>query len=488
VLLSDLLGDAVALDHSDLDIRGLTADSRAVRPGYLFAAFAGGRDDGRCYIADAVARGAVAVLADEDRRRDTGVGGAYLVTDPNPRRRLALIAARFHPAQPRVIAAVTGTNGKTSVAAFCRQIWTRLGHPAAALGTLGVTGADGVAEIIHTTPDPITLHRVLDQLARSGIDHLALEASSHGLDQCRLDAVRVAAAAFTNLSQDHLDYHPDAAAYLAAKLRLFDTVMAPGGTAVLNGDAPQSGHLARLCRARGHRLVTVGAGAADFRLVAAEPAGEGQVLTIEVFGRRRRLVLPLVARFQAENALMAAALVIACGGETEAVLGALESLVGVPGRMQAIAGHPRGAAVYVDYSHTPDSLEHALAALRPHVAGRLVAVFGCGGDRDRAKRPMMGRIAARLADRAIVTDDNPRGEDPAAIRAAVRAADPRIEEIGDRAEAIRRAVAALDRGDVLLIAGKGHERGQTIGDAVVPFDDAAVARAVIAALAKERGS
>ena len=484
MLLSDLLEGGGA-GAGAVEVLGITADSRAVRPGYLFAALRGSRFDGADFIPDAIERGAVAVLATE------GAGGVLpdprvrLVTDAIPRRRLALMAARFHPGQPRVIAAVTGTNGKTSVAAFTRQMWEHMGLNAAALGTLGVVGGGAERPLSHTTPDPVALHRTLSELARSGVDHLAIEASSHGLDQFRIDGVRVTAGAFTNLTQDHLDYHGNAESYLAAKLRLFENVMAPGGAVVLNTDAPEAARVREICRARGHRVLSFGRGPGDLQLLDAVPANGGQRLAIAVEGRRHDVPLPLAGAFQALNALCAVGLVMACGGTADGALAALPALAGVPGRLQLVARHPGGAPVYVDYAHTPAALAAALEALRPLAAGRLVVVFGCGGDRDRAKRPVMGEIAAALADRAIVTDDNPRGEDPAAIRRAVLDACPGAREIGDRARAIRAAVGELGAGDVMVVAGKGHERGQIVGDRVIPFDDTEAVRAALADLEGE---
>ncbi len=481
MLLSELInGDGTAAGN--VDIRGLTADSREVRPGYLFAALPGSRLDGADFVADAVARGAVAVLAFEGANIELPSGQVRLVTDAAPRRRLAQMAARFYPAQPRVVAAVTGTNGKTSVVAFTRQIWERMGLPSASLGTLGIVGKGLACALPHTTPDPVTLHQALSDLAAAGVAHLAIEASSHGLDQCRMDAVRVSVAGFTNLSQDHLDYHADAAAYLAAKLRLFDTVMAPGGTAVLNADAPEFARLVAVCRARRHRILGFGRAGEDLRLIEATPCAGGQRLVVDAEGHRHQVTLPLAGGFQAVNALCAVGLVMACGGAADEAFAALPSLSGVPGRLQHVASHPCGAPVYVDYAHTPDALANVLEALRPHASGRLVVVFGCGGDRDAAKRPMMGAIAARLADRALVTDDNPRSEDPAAIRATILAACPGAEEFDDRGAAIAAALADLRPGDVLVIAGKGHEQGQIVGDRVIAFDDATAARDAVAAL------
>ena len=486
MLLSELLASEPQA-AGDVEVLGLTADSRAVRPGYLFAALRGGRADGAAFVADALAGGAVAVLAGAGAGADIALpmAGVPLITADNPRRRLAELAARFYGAQPRVVVAVTGTSGKTSVADFTRQIWLRSGRRAATLGTLGVVGEGVGRRLAHTTPDPVTLHETLAGIAAAGIDHLAVEASSHGLDQCRMDAVQVAAAAFTNLSQDHFDYHSSAESYLAAKLRLFDVVLAPGGTAVLNADAPAFDRLAVVCRDRGQRIVTFGRRAGDLRLVEAVPGDHGQRLTVEANGRHREIAFPLPGVFQALNALCAAGLALATGVTLEASLGALSGLAGVRGRLEPVARHPSGAAVYVDYAHKPGALETVLGALRPHAGGRLVVVFGCGGDRDRGKRPIMGRVAATHADQVIVTDDNPRSEDPAAIRREALAGCPDAEEIGDRAAAISAAVAGLRAGDILVIAGKGHEPGQVVGDTAIPFDDADVARRAVAALAGE---
>ncbi len=463
----------------DIAIKGLTADSRDVAAGYLFAALPGARADGRAFIPDAIRRGAVCVLAPSGTVLDEATAKTVaLITDDAPRRALSLMAARFHGVQPDFIAAITGTNGKTSVAAFCRQIWQHAGEEAASLGTLGLVpedAADSPGKL--TTPDPVALHRTLAQLARAGYHHVAVEASSHGLDQERLHGLKVKAAAFTNLSLDHLDYHADMAAYLAAKQRLFSELLESGGTAVLNADAPESEALAAVCAGRGVTVRRYGrAEGAELRLLerSADPAG--QTLELEIFATRHRLRLGLVGEFQAMNALAALGLVLAGGLGLTAALSGMEALTGVPGRLQRVVETPAGAQVIVDYAHTPDALETVLTALRPHARNRLVAIFGCGGDRDRGKRPAMGEIATRLADTVIVTDDNPRGEDPAAIRKEILAAAPAAEEIGDRRSAIVQAVAALDAGDVLLIAGKGHETGQIVGDTILPFDDSAVAR------------
>ncbi len=473
----------------ETSIAGLTCDSRQVEPGYLFAALPGVHADGRDFIGQALARGAAAVLAPPGTvipARDPEPPVPLLI-DENPRRQFALMAARFFGRQPERVAAVTGTNGKTSVVHFLRHIWSRLGHKAAALGTLGVTGADVDMPGGLTTPDPVALHRALARMADGGIDRLAIEASSHGLDQYRLDGVRVAVGAFTNLSRDHLDYHGSMDAYLASKLRLFTEVMAPGGWVVVNGDAPEARAVKSAARAAGHRVLSFGVAGRHIRLLEVEALPQGQRLRFTINGRTRTVTLPLLGGFQGANALCALGLALATGAEEDAAAEALETLEGVPGRLQRIgvAGGPGGdVAAYVDYAHTPDALGNVLEALRPHARGRLHVVFGCGGDRDAGKRPEMGRIAGDLADVVIVTDDNPRTEDAAAIRRQIIAACPGGREIGDRAEAIRAAVAGLGPGDLLVVAGKGHEQGQIIGAETRPFDDAQVlADALAAALA-----
>jgi UDP-N-acetylmuramoyl-L-alanyl-D-glutamate--2,6-diaminopimelate ligase len=469
----------VPLGFADSDILGLTSDSRVVQPGFLFAALPGTRQDGRQFAVDAISRGAVAILTEnaealtlspEQRNR------IAILADANPRRKLALMAARFHRRQPRELAAVTGTNGKTSVVHFTREIWRALGHPAASLGTLGLVTPVERRPGALTTPDPMELHRDLAGLARDGIEHVAIEASSHGLQQFRLDGLTIAAAGFTNLTRDHLDYHGDMARYRAAKERLFTELLAPGGVAVLNRDSGEFARLKSLCGDGGHLVIAYGADpAADLRLVAREPQAGSQAVVLEILGRRDELVLPLAGEFQAMNALAALGLVIATGGAPEAATAALTGLSGVPGRMQFVAEH-QGGAIVVDYAHTPDALAAVLTSLRPHARGRLVVVFGCGGDRDPGKRPMMGQIATRLADRVYVTDDNPRTEPPAKIRRAILEAAPNAAEIGDRREAIATAIAGLALGDVLVIAGKGHETGQIVDAKTYPFDDAVVAR------------
>ncbi len=465
-------------------ILGLTADSRAVAPGFLFAALPGTRADGRAFIAEAVARGAAAVLAPEGTAWPVGVPARPLVLHADPRRALALLAAALHGAQPATLVAVTGTNGKTSTVDFLRQLWTLEGARAASLGTLGLIAAGLPPGASLTTPDPVALHATLAALAGAGVTRAALEASSHGLDQRRLDGVRLAAAGFTNLTRDHLDYHGDMAAYRAAKLRLFDTLLPAGAPAAANADmeAETLAALRAVAARRGLGLLTVGEAGEAVRLLRQAPRPDGQDLEIEAFGARHALHLALPGRFQADNALLALALAVATGMEPARGVALLPRLAGVRGRMELAARLPNGAAVYVDYAHTPDALERLLAALRPHVApgGRLHLVFGAGGDRDPGKRPLMGAACARLADLCWVTDDNPRSEDPAAIRAAVLAGCPRGVDAGERRGAIARALEALGAGDVLAVAGKGHESGQTIGAITTPFDDAAVVRELAA--------
>ncbi|MHA1151978.1 MAG: UDP-N-acetylmuramoyl-L-alanyl-D-glutamate--2,6-diaminopimelate ligase [Alphaproteobacteria bacterium] len=471
-----------AANLADSDIHGLSADSRKVAPGYLFAALPGTREDGRRYIDQAIENGAIAVLAETGTTLKARATPVRLIVDDNPRRRLALMAARFYRRQPEVVAAVTGTNGKTSVASFTRQIWHHGGCEAASLGTLGLFPMRPGAPESLTTPDPVELHRCLADLVEDGVDHLVVEASSHGLAQYRLDGIRIAAAAFTNLSHDHLDYHRDMASYLAAKLRLFDELLATDGTAVLNADLSIYEELRACCARRGIKILSYGIAESDLRLMTQEPTAEGQILMLDVIGRAHRVTLPLVGTFQAYNVLAALGLTIATGLAPEAALEALPNLEGVPGRIEQVGRTPQGGRVFVDFAHTPDALETVLAAIRPHTEARLWVVFGCGGDRDRGKRPVMGEIACRLADRAIVTDDNPRGEDPASIRREILTAAPNAEEFSERGEAIAVAVAALGPGDVLVIAGKGHESGQIIGDRILPFNDRDVARAAISRL------
>ena len=467
----------------DPEICGLTSDSRDVKPGYLFAALGGAHEHGRRYLGDALARGAAAILTD-DAQLEQPVAVPVIV-DRNPRRRLARMAARFYAPQPSTIAAVTGTNGKTSVAVFTRQIWTAQGLKAASIGTIGLVAPNVTRPGALTTPDPVKLHEILHDLLRSGVEHVALEASSHGLDQFRLDGVTLAAAAFNNLTRDHLDYHGDMAHYFAAKRRLFAELLPASAVAVINTDDQAGRSLVDIARSRGQRVITFGtAPDADLRLKSATPTTRGLTIEVGASGASaRQLELPLLGTFQAMNALAAVGLAIATGTSLDGALNVLPYLAGVPGRMELAATHPTGAPLIVDYAHTPDALETALTALRPHTAKRLSVVFGCGGDRDAGKRPQMGAIAARLADIAIVTDDNPRSEDPAAIRRAILAACPGGREIGDRRAAIRTAAKLLQAGDVLLIAGKGHESGQIIGARTLPFDDRIETRAAVGGVA-----
>lgn len=471
VRLSDIVRRELAVDPV---ITGVTADSRRVSEGTLFAALPGSRADGRAFVPQALSQGAAAVLAPED----TPDGLApVVVKSGDVRRAYALAAKAFYGAQPKTCVAVTGTNGKTSVAGFCRQIFARLGRVSASMGTLGVVIDHGDREEVLTgpgltSPDAAEAARLMADLAARGVTHLALEASSHGIDQRRLDGVTLSAAGFTNLTQDHLDYHGTMADYREAKLRLFEQLCPRGRTAVLNADSDEYSAFAAASILSGLSILSVGERGRGLALAGRRLTPSGQVLTIEHEGRRREILLPLAGAFQASNALVAAGLCVAAGEKADDVLGALERLTGARGRLERVGAGARGGEAYVDYAHTPDGLETVLKALRPHATGRLIAVFGCGGDRDRGKRPIMGEIAARLADVAIVTDDNPRSEDPAAIRAEVLKGAPGATEIGDRRKAIAHAAALLREGDVLVVAGKGHEQGQIVGETVYPFDDA----------------
>jgi UDP-N-acetylmuramoyl-L-alanyl-D-glutamate--2,6-diaminopimelate ligase len=476
--LRDLLGADTRLDPSAeaVDVTGLAVDSRVVKAGDLFFALAGSKTDGARFIQAAIAAGAVAVAGEHAPENELPAGEARVpfVALSNPRRALALAAARFFPRQPETVAAVTGTSGKTSVAAFTRQIWQRLGHSSASIGTIGLVSDKRTVYGSLTTPDPIALHRQLDEIARDGVTHLAFEASSHGLDQYRLDGVRIAAGGFTNLSRDHMDYHPDVAHYLAAKLRLFRDLIPPGGAAVISADHDCSAEVIDAATARGLRVITVGSngdGAGEgIRLLDAAIDGFAQTLHVAHRGRKRAIRLPLVGAFQIENALVAAGLAIGTGSDADAVFDTLGALEGAKGRLELV-GERNGAPIFIDYAHKPDALAKALEALRPYAKRKLIVVFGAGGDRDAGKRPLMGAIAAEQADAVIVTDDNPRSEDPAAIRAAILAAAPGAREIGDRADAIRVAISSLEEGDALVVAGKGHETGQTVGASVLHFSD-----------------
>lgn len=474
--LSDLLRRDVA---SDPVITGVTADSRKVAPGALFVALPGSAADGRAFIPQALAQGAAAVLAPSDTPDSAA---PVLVTSGDVRRAYAIAARSFYGAQPKTCVAITGTNGKTSVATFCREIWAGIGHKSASMGTLGVIGQKGDKTYALTgpgltSPDAAEAARLLAELARKEVTHLALEASSHGIDQRRLDGVALKAAGFTNLTQDHLDYHGTMENYRTAKLRLFEALLPRGRTAVLNADSDAYSAFASASIMAGLGVFGVGERGRDLTLIGRKATPEGQRLTLDVRGSVREILLPLAGAFQASNALVAAGLCIAAGDAPDAVVGALENLTGAQGRLQRIGARAAGAKgeVYVDYAHTPDGLETVLNALRPHATGRLIVVFGAGGDRDRGKRPLMGGIAGRLADVAIVTDDNPRSEDPASIRAQVLAGYPDALEIGDRRTAIETAIEMMGDGDVVVIAGKGHEQGQIVGGVTHPFDDATVA-------------
>ncbi|SIS52640.1 UDP-N-acetylmuramoyl-L-alanyl-D-glutamate--2,6-diaminopimelate ligase [Phaeovulum vinaykumarii] len=471
---------------SGLAVTGLCVDSRLARPGVLFAALPGTRAHGADFAPAAIEKGAAAVLTDRRGAEILRAGGAAgrvaIVVAEDPRQTLAMAAALWFGAQPQTMVAVTGTNGKTSVASFTRQIWQALGFEAANIGTTGVEGAFS-APTGHTTPEPITLHHLLAQMAQAGVTHAAMEASSHGLAQCRLDGVRLSAAAFTNLSQDHLDYHPSLDAYFDAKAGLFTRVLPEDGVAVVNFDDDFGMELALAARGRGQQVFGVGySDRAEMRISHQRYDATGQDLRFYWRGQVHLKRLNLIGGFQAGNVLTAAGLAIACGAEAEAVFDALPKLETVRGRMQLAATRANGATVFVDYAHTPEAISTAVKALRPHVMGRIVAVIGAGGDRDTTKRVLMGRAAAETADVVFVTDDNPRTEDPAAIRAAVMAGCPEATEVGDRAEAILRAVDALGPGDAALICGKGHETGQVIGTDIYPFDDAEQASVAVAAL------
>lgn len=467
--LSQILDGIAQAGHAAaIDIGGVTADSRAVKPGDLFVAIPGNKTDGMRFAADAAKAGAVAILAQDSK--DNAVADIPVIGVDNIRRALALVAAKLHPRQPDTIVAITGTSGKTSVAAFTRQIWEAEGRAAASLGTIGIVSPKGETYGSLTTPDPVALHRTLDDLAGEGVTHLAMEASSHGLDQHRLDGVRVTAGAFTNLSRDHLDYHPDLRSYLNAKLRLFQDLVQPDGSAVICADHEQAREVVAAAKSRGLRVFTVGRDGDDIRIVKSVIDGYAQSVTLQFEGRRHTLHLPLVGEFQIENALVAAGLAIVTGTPADKAFEAMEDLEGAKGRLE-FAGRSGDAPVFIDYAHKPDALAKTLDALRPYVKKRLIVVFGAGGNRDPGKRPMMGAIAAEKADKVIVTDDNPRNEDAGAIRAAILAAAPGAVEIADRGEAIRQAVASLQSGDVLVVAGKGHEAGQIVGDQVLAFSD-----------------
>jgi UDP-N-acetylmuramoyl-L-alanyl-D-glutamate--2,6-diaminopimelate ligase len=457
---------------SDSQVTGFAIDHRKVTRGNVFGAFGGAVFNGEDFIPAAVQKGAVAVVA----RPDAKVEGAVHLADEQPRRLFARMASRYFGPYPETVVAVTGTNGKTSTVEMTRQIWRMLGHRSASIGTLGVTTSDDQVKTGLTTPDIVTFLSNMAGLKRMGISHVAYEASSHGLDQYRAEGVPLAAAAFTNFSRDHLDYHPSMDAYFEAKMRLFDDVIGPGGTAVVWADDPKSAEVIARARRRGLRLMTVGRNGETIRLVEQSPTPLGQALILEHDGKPHRLALPLIGAYQASNVMTAAALVLATGGEWRDVFSAMARVSPVRGRLERAVISRAGAPVYVDYAHTPDALEAAIMALKPHVEGKLIIVFGAGGDRDQGKRAPMGEVATRLADVAIVTDDNPRSEDPAKIRADILAGAPGAIEVAGRKDAIARALEMAKTGDIVLLAGKGHETGQIIGTRVLPFDDALVAR------------
>ncbi|MDO1584502.1 UDP-N-acetylmuramoyl-L-alanyl-D-glutamate--2,6-diaminopimelate ligase [Rhizobium oryzicola] len=457
---------ALAGPVGELEIAGISSDSRKIRPGMLFVAIAGNKADGAGFIRDAVERGAVAVVAGHATEASVPV-----LTVDHPRRFLALAASRFYGAQPETMVAVTGTAGKTSVASFTRQIWAHAGLAAAQIGTTGVVSPTRNEYGSLTTPDPVALHALLKELADEGVTHAAMEASSHGLDQSRLDGVRLAAAAFTNLGRDHMDYHPTMEDYMAAKMRLFDTLLPKGSPAVIFADDAWSAKAIEAARKAGHDLRTVGRNGDFLTLKRVEHFRHRQLIEVHIGGEIFEVSIPLAGDFQVANALVAAGLAISTGVAPKTAMAALEKLVGASGRLELVGQTGQGALAYVDYAHKPDALENVLTSVRPFTTGRVVVVFGCGGDRDKGKRPIMGEVASRLADIAIVTDDNPRSEDPATIRSEIMAGAPGALEIPDRAEAIRHAVRLLEAGDTLIVAGKGHEEGQTIGTTVLPFSD-----------------
>ncbi|MCQ1852363.1 UDP-N-acetylmuramoyl-L-alanyl-D-glutamate--2,6-diaminopimelate ligase [Neorhizobium galegae] len=460
------IAELMAGPAGDLDVTGLASDSRKVTSGMLFAALAGTKADGSRYIGDAAARGAVAAIACH-----TADAGIPILAVSNPRRLLALAAARFYGAQPETMVAVTGTAGKTSVASFTRQIWAHAGHAAAQIGTTGVVSPTRNDYGTLTTPDPVELQKLLAELAAEGVTHAAIEASSHGLDQSRIDGLRLSAAGFTNLGRDHMDYHPTVESYMAAKMRLFDTLMPKGSPVVIFADDAWSEEAIRVATVADLDVRTVGRRGDYLCLKRVEHFRHKQTAEIHVGEQIFEVDIPLAGDFQVSNALVAAGLAMSTGVPAAVAMAALEKLVGASGRLELVGQTKDGALAYVDYAHKPDALENVLASVRPFTTGRVIVVFGCGGDRDKGKRPIMGDVATRLADIVIVTDDNPRSEIPEVIRSEIMAAAPGAVEIGDRANAIREAVGMLQSGDTLIVAGKGHEEGQTIGATVLPFSD-----------------
>ena len=475
---------------NDIEITGITADSRQVKPGFLFAALPGLSLDGLDFVDSAANEGATAVLVPEGKQLDSALNSnkannVQLISDANPRKRFALIAASFYDRQPEKIAAVTGTNGKSSVVEFTRQIWNILHFKAASIGTLGIRSDEIRKSTNLTTPDPVKLHLALSKLTAEGVSHLALEASSHGLEQYRLDGVQVDVGAFTNLTRDHLDYHHSMGAYFSAKKRLFGEILSSDGIAVLNADVPHFEELSKICKTRGIEVLSYGRSGNYIRLSKTQPNEDGNVINIAVSGNPYELPLPLVGEFQVSNALCALGICLATGAETTRAVDSLRTIGGVSGRLELVGQRLNGGRVYVDYAHTPDGLNSVLKTLKNHTTGRLAVVFGCGGDRDPGKRREMGRIAEELADSIYITDDNPRHEDPSLIRANILEGAPNGVEIDDRAEAIRAAISATEANDVLLIAGKGHESSQIIGDSRKSFSDVETAHV---ALESERGN
>jgi UDP-N-acetylmuramoyl-L-alanyl-D-glutamate--2,6-diaminopimelate ligase len=476
-------GETALARGADREVLGLTMDSREVKQGFLFVAIPGTQQDGRAFLQNAIAAGATSVLVPEGTDLTAIPENVAVLTAPNIRRALSSVASRFYPRQPACIAAVTGTSGKTSTVQFARQLWTKDGHKSASLGTLGLISPDENHYGSLTTPDPVTLHKILDETAEKNVTHLAMEASSHGIELNRLDFVRLQIAAFTNLGRDHMDYHVTEENYFTAKRRLFTDLLPRGSTAVLNADSPYFAQLLATCAERGHKVIGFGAKSDDIRLLAQNPDPRGQILKLKIFGKAYEIRLPLIGAFQAWNALCALGIALGTGVPQDKAMATLEKLEGVPGRLELIGHTKSGGTVFVDYAHKPPALESVLETLRPHITShsgaRLHVAFGCGGNRDKGKRPIMGEIAQRLADEVIVTDDNPRKEEADTIRKEILAgckASPHLREIGDRALAIEEGIKALRKNDILVIAGKGHEEGQIVGDKILPFNDAEVAR------------
>jgi len=474
-------GAETIVGNSNPEIKGISADSRLIKPGFLFAALPGHKKDGRRFIADAIARGASAILAAKGSKPPSGAINLPLITSTDPRQSLAIFASRFYPIQPNISVAVTGTNGKTSVAWFTKRLWSALGYKAASIGTLGVdTGKNTLSSVGGlTTADPVTLHQTLQSLAISNINAVILEASSHGLDQRRLDGVRLRAGAFTNLSRDHLDYHKNMSSYRAAKRRLFDRLLPDGTTAVLHSDTKEYEEWKTISRNRGLEIISYGKTGADLKLINTKPNGQGQKLTVKIMNRIHEISVPIAGSFQAENILCAIGLVLACGEDTEKVVAAASKLTTPIGRMELVGTLENNASIYVDYAHTPAALEAALNALRKHTQNKLHLIFGCGGNRDTGKREEMGKIADKLADEIIISDDNPRNEDSKSIRSQIATRCPHAIDIGDRKEAINTAIQRLSSGDTLIIAGKGHESDQIVGNTISKCNDRDIVQAAL---------